>query len=103
MIRRCGQLVKAAWVGGIAAGCGARGIDIAESLTAPAVAVAGGSSLAVLLLLPFIGLLWIPFFNQTDPTLFGFPFFYWYQLAWVPITSLLIFIVWRGRKHGDGA
>ena len=40
----------------------------------------------VLLLLPFVGLLWVPFYNFHDPALFGFPFFYWYQLAWVPIT-----------------
>jgi hypothetical protein len=50
-----------------------------------------------LLLLPFIGLLWVPFYNHELPSLFGFPFFYWYQLAWVPITSLLIWIVYR---HG---
>jgi hypothetical protein len=59
--------------------------------------------LIVLLLLPFIGLLWIPFFNQTEPTLFGFPFFYWYQLAWVPISSLLTYIVWRSTRPKDGA
>ena len=35
----------------------------------------------ILLLLPFIGLLWVPFYNFTEPALFGFPFFYWYQLA----------------------
>ena len=34
-----------------------------------------------LLLLPYVGLLWMTFFNFLDPTLFGFPFFYWYQLA----------------------
>jgi hypothetical protein len=50
-----------------------------------------------LLLLPFIGLLWVPFYNHELPSLYGFPFFYWYQLAWVPITSLLIWIVYR---HG---
>ena len=49
----------------------------------------------VLLLLPFVGLLWVPFYNFDDPALFGFPFFYWYQLAWVPITSLLIWLVYR--------
>ena len=56
--------------------------------------------MALLLLLPFIGLLWIPFYNQVEPSLFGFPFFYWYQLAWVPVTALLTFIVWRSRKPG---
>ncbi len=57
--------------------------------------------MALLLLEPFIGLLWVPFYNQATPTLFGFPFFYWYQLAWVPITSLITFIVWRSMRAGD--
>ena len=34
-----------------------------------------------LLVIPYIGLLWVPFYNKHDPVLFGFPFFYWYQLA----------------------
>jgi Protein of unknown function (DUF3311) len=49
---------------------------------------------AILLLVPFVALLWVPFYNSTEPTLFGFPFFYWYQFLWVPITSLLILIVY---------
>ena len=58
--------------------------------------------MAILLLLPFIGLLWLPFYNQTTPELLGFPFFYWYQLAWVPLSSLITFIVWRAtRQAGD--
>jgi hypothetical protein len=59
------------------------------------------ASVRLLLLVPFIGLLWIPFYNQTSPELFGFPFFYWYQLAWVPVSSLLTWIVWRSGKRGD--
>ena len=55
----------------------------------------------LLLLLPFIGLIFVTFYNSRAPELFGFPFFYWYQLAWVPLTSLLIFIVYRGVRH-DG-
>jgi Protein of unknown function (DUF3311) len=53
------------------------------------------------LLLPFVGLLWVPFYNFQEPALFGFPFFYWYQLAWVPICSLLIWIVYRSQKPDD--
>jgi hypothetical protein len=54
-----------------------------------------------LLLLPFIGLLWVPFYNQELPSLFGFPFFYWYQLVWVPITAALIWVVYQsGKRHG---
>ncbi len=55
----------------------------------------------LLLLLPFVGLLWIPFYNQAEPALFGFPFFYWYQLLWVPISSLLTFAVWRLTRRSD--
>lgn len=49
----------------------------------------------MLLLLPFIGLLYVPFYNHVQPTLFGFPFFYWYQLAWVFVSALLTWLVYR--------
>jgi uncharacterized RDD family membrane protein YckC len=61
----------------------------------------GGDAMGLLLLLPFVGLLWLPFYNDSLPTLFGFPFFYWYQFLWVPVTALLIWIVYRhGRRNG---
>ena len=50
------------------------------------------------LLLPFIALLWLPFYNAEQPSFMGFPFFYWYQFAWVPVTSLLIYLVYRVTK-----
>ena len=43
-----------------------------------------------LLALPFAGTL-LPFvYNRAEPSLFGMPFFYWYQLAWIPMTSGLL-------------
>ncbi|MBV9460068.1 MAG: DUF3311 domain-containing protein [Bradyrhizobium sp.] len=54
-----------------------------------------------LLLIPFIGLLWVPFYNFMEPSLLGFPFFYWYQFAWVPITSFLIWLVYRSRTPDE--
>ena len=55
----------------------------------------------ILLVVPFISLLWIPFYNRELPALFDLPFFYWYQFAWVPVTSLLIWIVYRdGVRKG---
>ena len=48
-----------------------------------------------LLLIPFIGLLWVPFYNVRSPELFGFPFFYWYQLLWVPLSSIITWVAWR--------
>ncbi len=52
----------------------------------------------LLLLVPFVALLWVPFYNSWEPSLFGFPFFYWYQFLWVPLTSLLIYLAHRGAK-----
>ncbi len=53
----------------------------------------------LLLLLPVLGLLWVPFYDRPGPPLLGFPFFYWYQLAWVPLTSLLVWTVWRLERR----
>jgi uncharacterized RDD family membrane protein YckC len=51
-----------------------------------------------LLVLPFIALLWVPFYNSVEPTLGGFPFFYWYQFLWLLITSgLIIFLYYRAE------
>ena len=36
-----------------------------------------------LLLLPVLGLTWVPSYAREEPRLFDVPFFYWYQLAWI--------------------
>ena len=57
----------------------------------------------LLLLLPFAVLL-VPFYNRAEPTLAGVPFFYWYQMAWIAITVILILIVyWLDRRTGSGS
>ncbi|WP_215454388.1 MULTISPECIES: DUF3311 domain-containing protein [unclassified Streptomyces] len=45
---------------------------------------------AVLLLAPAAGLLWVPWYAGAEPRLAGTPFFYWYQLAWVPGCGLCL-------------
>ncbi len=55
----------------------------------------------IILILPFIGLLWLPFYNQLEPSWLGLPFFYWYQLLWVPLTAFLTWIVFRHYYKGD--
>lgn len=47
-----------------------------------------------LLVLPVLGLVFPGIYNRTDPTLFGFPFFYWYQFAWIIVTACLTGIVY---------
>jgi hypothetical protein len=58
---------------------------------------------AVALLLPALGLLWVPWYAGRSPSLAGVPFFYWYQLAWVPgcCLCLLAAYVLTGRDAHD--
>jgi hypothetical protein len=58
----------------------------ARSGRRPAVwAVAG-----VLLAIGVAGPIAVPLYARTGPRLGAFPFFYWYQLIWVPIDALLV-------------
>lgn len=43
----------------------------------------------LLLAIPFAGLLYPPLYAREHPMLRGFPFFYWYQLAWIPLVAVL--------------
>jgi hypothetical protein len=29
----------------------------------------------------------VPFYNRTEPTLGGIPFFYWFQVAWILVSA----------------
>jgi hypothetical protein len=50
--------------------------------------------LLLLLFLPFIVLLWPPFYNFQQPEFIGIPFFYWFQLLWIIITAILTAVVY---------
>ncbi|WP_334025826.1 DUF3311 domain-containing protein [Burkholderia gladioli] len=52
----------------------------------------------VALLIPYAALLWLPFYNYGKPAFAGLPMFYWYQLLWVPVTSVLLYLVYRSDK-----
>lgn len=54
-----------------------------------------------LLLLPFAGTLLPQLYNRLEPSLFGLPFFYWYQLAWVVVTTVLLTIVVIATREAD--
>jgi hypothetical protein len=46
------------------------------------------------LLIPFVALLWPPFYDKADPQLFSIPFFYWYQLLCIILTALLTIVAY---------
>ncbi|PYC67039.1 hypothetical protein C7C46_30500 [Streptomyces tateyamensis] len=46
--------------------------------------VLAGLSLAV----PVVALLWVNSYAKLTPKLGGVPFFYWYQILWIPVSAL---------------
>jgi uncharacterized membrane protein len=52
-----------------------------------------------LLLVPIVVPLLVPIFNRVEPTLFGWPFFYWFQLALVGVGVLTTVVVYRATRR----
>lgn len=56
----------------------------------------------LLLVLPYLAMLWVPSYNRSEPLWLGIPYFYWYQLLWVPLSALIIGICyWATRDLSD--
>ncbi len=49
----------------------------------------------ILLAIPCIAVLAVPFYNTLEPSLYGIPFFYWWQLIWVPVSGVFIAVVYK--------
>lgn len=58
-------------------------------------------TLWIFLALPYLALCFPQIYSRQTPALFGFPFFYWYQFAWVVLTSILLGLVYRALKDTD--
>lgn len=52
----------------------------------------------LLLVLPYLGLCFPQLYVRMTPVLWGFPFFYWYQFAWVLLTSAILGIYYRAAS-----
>jgi hypothetical protein len=52
-----------------------------------------------LLLIPIVLPLLTPLYNRLDPRLFGVPFFYWCQLAFVVVDIVVIAVVYKLTKR----
>ncbi|KIZ14173.1 DUF3311 domain-containing protein [Streptomyces natalensis] len=62
---------------------------------------------AVCLVAPFVAMLWVSSYARIEPRLAGVPFFYWYQMLWVPVSTALTAVAYmlvrreqRARKGG---
>ena len=57
----------------------------------------GGGGILLWLLVPML-VLYVPLYNTIEPTLFGFPFFYWFQLAWIFVSMIITAFVYYGTE-----
>jgi Ca2+/H+ antiporter len=48
----------------------------------------------VLLLVGVIGAFWVPIYARSAPKLGDFPFFYWFQLIWMPVVMVLCYVAY---------
>lgn len=59
-------------------------------------------AVSLILLAGIVLPLLVPTYDQREPELFGFPFFYWYQLAWVFIAAgLCALSFWLLKRERD--
>jgi hypothetical protein len=55
----------------------------------------GLRALILLILLPAVVVpLWVPLYDKTDPELWGFPFFYWFQFALILMSAVLTVVAY---------
>ncbi|GGR68155.1 membrane protein [Streptomyces aureoverticillatus] len=51
--------------------------------------------IALCLVAPFVAMLWVSSYAKVDPAFIGIPFFYWYQMLWVLISTVLTMIAYQ--------
>ncbi len=56
-----------------------------------------------LLLLPLLAVVYPPLYDRADPWLFGMPFFYWYQLAVIPVSVACTVLAYRATRRNGSA
>jgi Protein of unknown function (DUF3311) len=58
---------------------------------------------ALLLAIGVAGTLVVPLYARTGPRLGALPFFYWYQLAWIPLVAILSWTAYLLTRRGARA
>jgi Protein of unknown function (DUF3311) len=53
----------------------------------------------LLLFVPFVALLWVPFYDRAEPAIAGIPFYYWYQMLWIFLGAALLWLVYRAEER----
>ena len=57
----------------------------------------------LLLLIPYVAMMWVPSYNRIEPMIAGIPFFYWYQMLWIVLGAAVLLPIYFSEERGkDG-
>lgn len=59
----------------------------------------------LLLIIPYVGTLWVSSYASITPEVWGIPFFYWYQFLWIVIgaaITIAVYLVDGSAKQAAG-
>lgn len=54
----------------------------------------------LLLIVPYVAMMWVASYNRIEPELAGIPFFYWYQLLWIVLGAAMLVPLYLGDRGG---
>jgi hypothetical protein len=57
--------------------------------------------IALLLVIPYAGVLWVSSYTSVTPELWGIPFFYWYQFLWIGIGAVVTILVYAAERQAS--
>ena len=57
----------------------------------------------LLLLIPYAAMLWVPFYNRSEPEIAGIPFSYWYQLVWIALGAAVLLPAYLSSVRSDAS
>jgi len=58
-------------------------------------------AMPLLLIVPYVGTLWVSTYASVTPELWGIPFFYWYQFLWIGIGAAITIVVYLAEDRTD--
>jgi len=51
----------------------------------------------VILFVPFFTAIWVPLYNRVEPSLWGIPFFYWFQFVLIVIAAAVTGLAYKAK------
>jgi hypothetical protein len=57
--------------------------------------------IVVILIPPVVVPLWVPLYDKASPTLWGFPFFYWFQFLLILCSAVLTIVAYLLSQVAD--